>query len=41
VEGATGHWIAIPQQVMLAPEDAMQDVIDAVAKIKDNATELQ
>jgi dTDP-4-amino-4,6-dideoxygalactose transaminase len=41
VEGAAGHWIGIPQQVMLAPEDTMQDVIDAVAKIKENTTELQ
>ncbi len=39
-EGAAGHWIHFPQEVMLASEDAMDGFIHAVAKIKENVEEL-
>ena len=39
-EAAIGQWISFPQEVMLASEDAMDDFIQAVAKIKENVNEL-
>ena len=40
VENAAGRWVSLPQNVMLATEDAMQDVLDAVIKVKENLGEL-
>ena len=40
LEGAVGRWVAFPQQVLLAPEEAMDDFIEAVAKIKAHVGEL-
>jgi dTDP-4-amino-4,6-dideoxygalactose transaminase len=39
-ENAAGRWLGVPQEVMLASEDAMHDFIAAVAKIKENLDEL-
>ena len=39
-ESAQGHWLGFPQEVMLAPEQAMRDFISSVAKIKENVSEL-
>ncbi|MGQ9553335.1 MAG: DegT/DnrJ/EryC1/StrS family aminotransferase [Anaerolineae bacterium] len=39
-EGAAGRWIGFPQEVMLADEQAMDDFVEAVAKIKENAGSL-
>jgi dTDP-4-amino-4,6-dideoxygalactose transaminase len=39
-ENAAGHWVGFPQEVMLASEDAMHDLVDAVAKIQENVDEL-
>jgi len=39
-ENAGGHWVGFPQEVMLASEDAMHDLVNAVAKIKENIDEL-
>jgi dTDP-4-amino-4,6-dideoxygalactose transaminase len=40
-ESARGSWMGFPQQVMLAPEQAMHDFVNAVAKIKENMAELR
>lgn len=39
-KNARGRWIRFPQEVMLAPEKAMEDFVDAVAKIEENLEEL-
>ena len=39
-ENAWSHWVQLPQEVMLASEDAMHDFVNAVAKIKENVDEL-
>lgn len=39
-ENTAGHWVQLPQEVMLASENAMHDFVNAVAKIKENVDEL-
>jgi hypothetical protein len=39
-EAAIGQWVRFPQEVMLASEGAMQDFVQAVAKVKENVEEL-
>ena len=39
-ENAGGRWLALPQEVMLADETAMADLVEAVAKVKANRAEL-
>jgi len=39
-ENAAGRWIGLPQEVMLADRAAMDDFVQAVAKIKANLAEL-
>jgi dTDP-4-amino-4,6-dideoxygalactose transaminase len=39
-EGAAGHWLGIPQEVMLGSERDMDAFAEAVAKIKANLSEL-
>jgi dTDP-4-amino-4,6-dideoxygalactose transaminase len=39
-ESTAGRWIGFPQEVMLADERAMDDFVEAVAKIKANLGEL-
>jgi dTDP-4-amino-4,6-dideoxygalactose transaminase len=39
-ENSPGRWLGLPQEVMLASEDAMDDIIAAVAKIQENLDDL-
>lgn len=39
-ESAGGRWLALPQEVMLADESAMADIVEAVAKVKANRGEI-